>query len=69
MIFQFCNIVIGPITQLLILHYCNIAPLGDLDLQSKVGVGTSVTVRFPAERIVESPRYTESIGTAAKLVS
>ena len=27
---------------------------GALDLQSKVGVGTTVTVRFPAERIVES---------------
>jgi len=26
---------------------------GSLDLQSKVGVGTTVTVRFPAERIIE----------------
>jgi len=26
---------------------------GSLDLQSKVGVGTTVTVRFPAERILE----------------
>ena len=25
---------------------------GDLDLQSEVGVGTTVTVRFPVERIV-----------------
>ncbi len=39
---------------------------GYLDLQSKVGVGTSVTVRFPAERIVEVSRDTESIDTAAK---
>ncbi len=29
---------------------------GVLDLQSEVGVGTTVTVRFPAERIVCSPR-------------
>ena len=28
---------------------------GSLDLQSEVGVGTTVTVRFPAERTVESP--------------
>ena len=29
---------------------------GSLDLQSEVGVGTTVTVRFPAERIVpETP--------------
>ncbi len=25
---------------------------GSLDLQSEVGVGTTVTVRFPAERVV-----------------
>ena len=29
---------------------------GSLDLQSEVGVGTTVTVRFPAERIVRSRR-------------
>ena len=29
---------------------------GHLDMQSEVGVGTTVTVRFPAERIVDSPR-------------
>jgi len=29
---------------------------GYLDLQSEVGVGTTVTVRFPAERIVTSPQ-------------
>jgi signal transduction histidine kinase len=28
---------------------------GYLDMQSEVGVGTTVTVRFPAERIVSSP--------------
>ncbi len=39
---------------------------GTLDLQSEVGVGTTVTVRFPAERIVELPRDTESIDTTAK---
>ncbi len=41
---------------------------GYLDLQSKVGVGTIVTVRFPAERIVEYPRDTGSIDIAAKKV-
>ena len=39
---------------------------GTLDLQSQVGVGTTVTVRFPTERIVELPRDTESMDTAAK---
>jgi len=39
---------------------------GYLDLQSKVGVGTSVTVRFPAERIVVLPRDTEFLDIAAK---
>jgi signal transduction histidine kinase len=34
---------------------------GTLDLQSRVGIGTTVTVRFPAERIVGSPRGTKSI--------
>lgn len=28
---------------------------GSLELQSQVGVGTTVTVRFPAERIVQLP--------------
>ncbi len=28
---------------------------GSLDLQSEVGVGTTVTVRIPAERIVHPP--------------
>ena len=35
---------------------------GYLDLQSKVGVGTTVTVRFPAERILPSPRDIKSVG-------
>ncbi len=34
---------------------------GVLDLQSEVGVGTTVTVRFPAERIVRSPHDTKAI--------
>ncbi len=36
---------------------------GSLDLQSLVGVGTTVTVRFPAERIVRSPRDTKIVDT------
>jgi signal transduction histidine kinase len=39
---------------------------GYLDLQSKVGVGTTVTVHFPAERIVQSPRDTYAVDAAAK---
>ena len=39
---------------------------GTLDLQSQVGVGTTATVRFPAERIVVLSRDTESIGTISK---
>ncbi len=34
---------------------------GTLDLQSKVGVGTTVTVRFPAERIVASLDNSDSL--------
>ncbi len=37
---------------------------GSLDLQSQIGVGTTVTVRFPAERIVRSLHDTEAVGTA-----
>jgi hypothetical protein len=37
-----------------------------VDLQSEVGVGTTVTVRFPAERIVHSPHHTKSKDTVAK---
>jgi PAS domain S-box-containing protein len=36
---------------------------GSLDLQSQVGVGTTVTVRFPAERIVRAPRDTQTMST------
>jgi PAS domain S-box-containing protein len=39
---------------------------GSLDLQSEVGVGTTATVRFPAERIVRLPRDTNAVGAAAK---
>ncbi len=39
---------------------------GSLDLQSEVGVGTTVTVRFPAERIVRSPRDNMAAGAADK---
>ncbi len=34
---------------------------GCLDLQSRVGVGTTATVRFPAERIVRWPEPTQSL--------
>ena len=37
---------------------------GSLNLQSEVGVGTTVTVRFPAERNVPSPRDIKAVGTA-----
>jgi signal transduction histidine kinase len=36
---------------------------GYLDLQSEVGVGTTVTVRFPAERIARSSHDTEAAST------
>ena len=39
---------------------------GSLDLQGQVGVGTTVTVHFPAERIVHSLRDTESMNKATK---
>ncbi len=41
---------------------------GSLDLQSRLGVGTTVTVRLPEERVVHSPHDTETIDTAAKKV-
>ncbi|MEE8531191.1 MAG: ATP-binding protein, partial [Hyphomicrobium sp.] len=34
---------------------------GSLDLQSQAGIGTTVTVRFPAERIVQSTCGTQSL--------
>jgi PAS domain S-box-containing protein len=39
---------------------------GTLDLKSHVGVGTIITVRFPAERIVRSPHDAKAVNTAAK---
>jgi PAS domain S-box-containing protein len=39
---------------------------GSLDLQSEVGVGTTVTVRFPAERIVRPQGDTRTLGTAGR---
>ncbi len=41
---------------------------GYLDLQSEVGVGTTVTVRFPAERIVRSPHGTKAISAGVRKV-
>ncbi len=41
---------------------------GYLDLQSEVGVGTTVTVRFPAERIVRSPHGTKAISAGDRKV-
>ena len=37
---------------------------GTLDLQSQVGVGTTVTVRFPAKRIVRSPHDAKAVDAA-----
>ncbi len=37
---------------------------GYLELHSEVGVGTTVTVHFPAERIVPSPRDTKAADAA-----
>ncbi len=33
---------------------------GSLDLQSEEGAGTTVTVRFPSERIVQLPEAAET---------
>ena len=41
---------------------------GVLDLQSKIGVGTTVTVRFPAERILRSPHNAKAVNLAARNV-
>ena len=38
---------------------------GSLDLQSEVGVGTTVTVRFPNERLVQPPPEAQSPETSA----
>ena len=42
---------------------------GSLDLQSQVGVGTTVTVRFPAERIVPLRHDNEALGTSDRKAS
>ncbi len=42
---------------------------GVLDLQSQVGVGTTVTVRFPAERIVASPDNADSLDVEHRAAS
>ena len=42
---------------------------GSLDLQSQVGVGTTVTVRFPAERVVRLPHDTKAVSTADRKAS
>lgn len=38
---------------------------GSLDLQSQVGIGTTVTVRFPPERIVQVPEDKKPLSSAA----
>ncbi|MCH8098555.1 MAG: HAMP domain-containing histidine kinase, partial [Proteobacteria bacterium] len=38
---------------------------GSLDLQSEEGAGTTVTVRFPSERIVHLPEATRTGSPAA----
>ncbi len=42
---------------------------GSFDLQSRVGIGTTVTVRFPAERIVRLPEETACSGRIDKAAS
>lgn len=42
---------------------------GSLDLQSEVGVGTTVTVRFPAERIVHIQHESQILGTVDRQAS
>ncbi|MCH7794817.1 MAG: HAMP domain-containing histidine kinase [Proteobacteria bacterium] len=42
---------------------------GILDLQSKVGVGTTATVRFPADRILASLDNADSLDVAARAAS
>ncbi len=42
---------------------------GSLDLQSQVGVGTIVTIRFPAERIVPFRHDNKAVGTSARKAS
>ncbi len=42
---------------------------GALDLQSEVGIGTTVTVRFPAERIVASLDSSDSLDVEHRAAS
>ncbi len=42
---------------------------GCLDLQSELGVGTTVTVRFPAERIVASLDHADSLDVEDRAAS
>ncbi len=42
---------------------------GVLDLQSEVGVGTTVTVRFPAARIVRSLDNSDSLDVEDRVAS
>ncbi len=37
---------------------------GGLTMKSEPGVGTTVTVRFPAKRVERSPRDTKAVGAA-----
>ena len=39
---------------------------GSMDLQSQVGVGTTVTVRFPAERIVRLRHHDDAVDTSER---
>jgi signal transduction histidine kinase len=41
---------------------------GSLDIHSEIGVGTTVTVRFPAERIVRLQKDAQSPNMANKRV-
>ena len=42
---------------------------GSLDLQSQIGIGTTVTVRFPAERIVAPLDDTHSLSVEDRVAS
>ncbi len=42
---------------------------GSLDLQSRVGVGTTVTARFPAQRIIRCSDRTQAPGVDDRMAS
>ena len=42
---------------------------GSLDLQSELGAGTKVTIRFPARRIVSLPEEPAASGETARAAS